>query len=207
MRLPSILAGLFVGLSLSGCVESGYIEVEMTSNALSATAPGEPGAQTGPSLLLTVREVNLHIAGKGDKDQAPANADVQALAAEDAADADADANGWITVFEGEETIDLLNAADTGAFLGGVAVPAGKVTQIRLVLAGDAILLDGDQSFPVTCPSCTKTGLKIVPAGKLEIAAGESLSLALDFDQESSLKPKDGGFRLDPVIKLDKTAKD
>lgn len=199
--LPSFLTSLFLSVSVAGCA-GGFVEVELSSNALT----GEPGAEPTRSLLITVTEVDVHVVEKGGRDQerAAPEGEIEVADAETAADAEQERNGWVRVFEGEQQINLLDAAAVSAFLGGAAVPAGKITQLRLVLADDALLLEGDQSLPVACPSCTETGLKLNPSGKLEVAEGGTLSLRLEFDQEGSLLEDSEGLRMSPVIKLGAT---
>jgi hypothetical protein len=197
--LPSFFVSLFLSVSVAGCA-GGFVEVEVSSNALTE----EPGAQPTRSLLVTVTEVDVHVVEKGGKDEperAAPEGEIAVADAQTAADAEQEQNGWVTVFEGEQEINLLDAAAASAFLGGAAVPAGKITQLRLVLAGEALLLDGDQRFPVSCPSCTEAGLKLNPSGKLEVAEGGALSLTLEFDQEGSLTEDSEGLRMSPVIKL------
>jgi hypothetical protein len=111
-----------------------------------------------------------------------------------------DDGGWITVFSGLTVVDLLAAGSVETFLGSAAVPAGKITQIRLVIA-QATWVDGAVSQPVTCPSCTQSGLKIVTMGKLFVPAGGTLHVTLDFDRDHSLHAEKDGFRLDPVVKI------
>jgi hypothetical protein len=146
--------------------------------------------------MLDVTRVDVHVAGDGEPD--------------DPKDGIAgtgpglppthDDGGWITVFSGAAHLDLLQAGSVEASLGAAPTPAGKVTQIRLVLAS-ATWLDGASVTPVACPSCTQTGLKIVTMGKLFVPNGGTLHVTLDFDAEHSLRADDGGFRLDPVIKI------
>jgi hypothetical protein len=101
-------------------------------------------------------------------------------------------------------VDLLQAGSVEAFLGSGPVPAGKVTQIRLVIS-EATWVDGAITKTVVCPSCTKTGLKIVTMGKLFVPVGGILHVTLDFDRDHSLHDDKDGLRLDPVVKIARTA--
>ncbi len=106
----------------------------------------------------------------------------------------------MTVFTGSAVVDLLTAGSVETFLGSAPTPAGKVTQIRLILS-DARFVDGALTAPVSCPSCTQTGLKIITMGKLFVPSGGVLSVTLDFDKEHSLSTTTDGFHLDPVVKI------
>jgi len=141
-----------------------------------------------------VRRVEVHIAGDDEPDDpAPPNAPPPH-----------DDGGWIIVFDGLAVVDLLQMGSVETFLGAAVVPAGKITQIRLVIA-QATWVDGPLTLPVTCPSCTQTGLKIVTMGKLVVPSGGTVHVTLDFDRDHSLRTENGGYRLDPVIKIARTA--
>jgi hypothetical protein len=135
---------------------------------------GDPPA-SADRLVVTIDEVDVHVEG-GD--------------------------GWVTVFAGAEEIDLYDVNATATFLGSAEVPAGDVTQVRLVLDGSPSLEIDGVLHEVACPSCTQTGIKIVTGGKLQVASGERLALELTFDPASSLVGENGSYRLNPVIKVE-----
>jgi hypothetical protein len=180
-RIHNALGFGFIAL-LSGCA-GGRIEVSVASSELN-------GAPVQGSLFVTVTRVDVHVAGQGQDDR------------------DIDENGFISVFEGEARVNLSDLAATREILGASAVPAGKVTQVRLILADDAVIDDGAGNLtPVSCSSCNETGLKLNPSGKLEVPEGGTLDLVLDFDVNTSLSATGSGFRLDPVIKLELAAEE
>ncbi|XYI02164.1 DUF4382 domain-containing protein [Sorangium sp. So ce1128] len=186
----------FFAFAVTGCGGGdGTVEVGMTAQPLQVAAPlpGDTGAEAQARLALTISEVSVHIAGDAEANERGGDG-------ESTGDESADEAGWITVFSGEATVDLLDATSTEELLGSNEVPAGKVTQVRLVLAG-AELVDGPITTPVSCPSCSESGLKIVTAGAVEVSPGGTLHLTLDVDQASSLIRDEGGYRLDPVIKI------
>jgi len=202
LALPAF-AGVLVGCHHGGTVEVGVSSsgqpltaVATASDAGSAEAgPAtdvDAGLAPGPHLLLTVARVDVHVAGEGDDDDPPGPPPAGAPPE--------DEGGWVTVFAGSAVVDLLTAGSVETFLGSAPTPAGKVTQIRLIL-DDARFVDGAISAPVTCPSCTQTGLKIITMGKLVVPNGGVLSVTLDFDKEHSLSSTTDGFRLDPVGKI------
>ena len=197
IALPALVAGVLLGCNGSG----GTFELGLTSSGQPLTAasnaPSASGAidndagTAGPRLILNVQRVDIHVAGDGDDDPPdPPNGPPPPD----------DGGGWITVFSGVAQVDLLLAGSVEAFLGSAVVPAGKVTQIRLVIS-DATWVDGAVITPVACPSCTKTGLKIVTMGKVVVPNGGTLHVTLDFDRDHSLHTDKDGFRLDPVVKI------
>jgi hypothetical protein len=200
LALPALIAGALLGCNASG----GAVEVGLTSSGQSLTAvapdldagaPIDTDGGVGPRLVLTVQRVDIHVAGGDDDDPPPAPPGN--------IPPDDDEGGWVTVFSGIAQVDLMQAGSVETFLGSGPVPAGKITQIRLVIS-DAVWLEGGISTPVTCPSCTKTGLKIVTMGKVVVPAGGTLHVTLDFDRDHSLHTEKDGLRLDPVVKIART---
>jgi hypothetical protein len=214
IALPALLAGVLFGCNGSGAI--GTFEVGVTSSGQSLTqaasatgaAPMDANAGTAvPQLLLTVRRVDVHIAGDDKFDDGKRVPPVGPLPPgnihppdhDDDIDDDHD-GGWITVFSGAAQVDLLAAGSVETFLASAPVAAGKVTQIRLVIS-DAFWTDGAVTHPVVCNSCTHTGLKIVTMGKLFVPAGGTLHVTLDFDRDHSLSTDKDGYRLNPVVKI------
>ena len=116
------------------------------------------------------------------------------------------ASGWTTLVEKEQTIDLLTLQN-GAFLslGTATLPPGHVGQIRLYLAEDgdqhAVGMD-DQSHPLTIPSGTQSGIKLV--GGFEVPPCGVGQITLDFDGKKSLQVGGNGagqWMLRPVLRL------
>jgi hypothetical protein len=188
----ALVAGVLVGCqSGEGTVEVGLAS---TGQALTA-APADAGNVGGPHLFLTVARVDIHVAGQGDP-----NDDDHPGGLTGGPSAPPSGGGWITLFSGAAKVDLLDTSSVETFLGSAPTPSGKVTQIRLILS-DATWTDGTLSAPVTCPSCSQTGLKIVTMGKLVVPAGGTLHVTLDLDRAKSISSTADGFRLDPVIKI------
>jgi hypothetical protein len=190
-----IVSGIFA-IALAGCGGAGgdaSVEVGITAQPLQTTAPssGGSGADAQRHLVITVTEVDVHVAATGGGDAAKADS---------APGKDTGGSGWITVFSGRTRVDLFDATSTEALLGAMDVPAGKITQVRLVLDG-VELVEGATTTAVACPSCSQSGLKIITEGKVDVAAGGTLHLALDFDQTKSLSQDEAGYRMDPVIKI------
>jgi hypothetical protein len=96
-------------------------------------------------------------------------------------------------------LDFRNGADT--ILGGVDLPAGTASQIRLILGDDnyLVLHDGTQ-VPLTTPSSQESGLKLNIHAELE--PGIPYALVLDFDAARSVVKagQSGNYILKPVIR-------
>lgn len=214
----SVLLSLVAPLALlQGCGgETSTVEVGVTSSAqaLSAQAPTEsptevpegeaPGTAEGEAsrLWITIARVDVHAVDAGDapEDRGAGAAGKPEAPGPDAAGGEA-SSGWVTVFEGEQRLDLLEEGAAEAFLGSAEVPAGKLTQVRLLLSGDPTLEAAGESLAVSCPSCAETGLKIVTAGQVEAPEGGVLRLTLDFDASTSLVKEGEAYVLKPVVRV------
>lgn len=111
--------------------------------------------------------------------------------------------------EGETSIGEVNAGvyDLLELTGGVNVlladdneiPAGNISQIRLILGdSNTVVVDG-QTHPLQTPSAQQSGLKIQVNETLE--PGILYEFTLDFDVEESIVTQgNGGYLLKPVIR-------
>jgi hypothetical protein len=192
---PIVLAAL-----LSACTSTneGQVRLGLTSKTvpdLPAMLPkGMDAVPTSAQLMVTVTQVDVRVAVAKDNDKARPVAKVMPT--------DNDRDPWTTVFQGQQRLNLFDAAATEAFLGTASVPAGRITGIRMILANDAVLVVNGTSLPLACPSCTETGIKVV-MGDLDavVTAGGHLHIALDFDLSLSLVMNDGALQLKPVIRI------
>lgn len=74
----------------------------------------------------------------------------------------------------------------------------NIQQIRLVLGDrNTIVVDG-VSYPLTIPSGSESGLKIMLN---KVVAQPADTVILDFDALLSVKEENDGFKLRPVIKV------
>jgi len=182
------VVAMILGAS-AGCSGRGTVEVRIGATSQAATTtPANPEAVEDRTLAVTVSRIDVHVVESG--------------ANEKGAEEGATSNGWITIFEGEQPIDLFDPRAVDTVLGESEVPAGKVTQVRLVLANDAVLVDSLGSRPIACPSCAATGIKVVTAGDVEVDSGGVLRLKLDFDADASLVEAGGGLVLKPVVRVE-----
>jgi hypothetical protein len=203
-----VIAGGALALSAwSGCSGTGRVDVASTSSALvplpsgAAATPVAQQPHLSPTLHLMVREVDLRIEDEDHaRDERAARAAGHPDDAAQAGERDDD-SAWITVFRGSESIDLVQGVTTAVPLGAAAAPTGEVTAVRLVLASQATLTVGDLTFPVSCPSCQESGLKIFVDDDAPVVAGGHLLLTLDFDLRASMSFDGQGFRLQPVIRI------
>jgi hypothetical protein len=111
-----------------------------------------------------------------------------------------DGSGWISLDVQKGTYDLLkltNGLDT--LLGDIELPAGRISQIRLVLGNNnTVTIDG-QEHALNTPSAQQSGLKLQVQQSL--TEGVTYKILLDFDvARSVVQTGNGKFNLKPVIR-------
>lgn len=116
---------------------------------------------------------------------------------------DTSENGWISVpllRPGRyNLLDLRNGQDT--LLGGVDLPAGHISQIRLILGdGNQLVLEDGTTVDLKTPSAQESGLKLNVDANL--TAGIPYELVMDFDASRSIVKagNSGQYLLKPVIR-------
>lgn len=133
---------------------------------------------------------------------------VRVHASATAADGDA---GWSeVVLAPEKRVDLLTLTN-GVLeeLGQTSLPAGKYTQLRLVLAtngpaaplANSVVPTGGTETALDTPSGAQSGLKLNV--DIDVPAGQLADFVIDFDACQSVVPRgnSGRFNLKPVIRV------
>jgi len=123
---------------------------------------------------------------------------------------DADGGWQDIIVSPARRIDLLTLTN-GVLdeLGETALPAGRYTQMRLVLADNGSLLPppnsvvptGGTEVALTTPSAQQSGLKLNTA--IDVPAGKVADVVLDFDACKSVvkRGNSGEYNLKPVIQV------
>ena len=122
-------------------------------------------------------------------------------------------NGQVTLFEGEETLDLLQLADfSELFAVSDQVPPGSYSKIRLQVS-KLVLRDTDRDESGNVILIEEKATQIVgngkidlnPRGPFQLKSGDVVFIELDFDMEKSLKITETGngkLIVRPVIFVD-----
>lgn len=94
-------------------------------------------------------------------------------------------------------LELTNGLDT--LLGSIELPAGKISQIRLVLGNEnTVKIDGT-TYPISTPSAQQSGLKLNLNATL--TEGITYRILLDFDAARSVVERGNNtYSLKPVIR-------
>jgi hypothetical protein len=99
-------------------------------------------------------------------------------------------------------LDFVNGADTLIAKGDI--PAGQVSQIRLILGGNNSVMIDSVVYPMATPSAMQSGLKLQIHNVF--AAGVEYMLLLDFDANQSVVDHGNGtYSLKPVIRVVETS--
>ncbi len=177
----SFFIAVLISLGVVGCSND-----DSTSNGGSANltvrmtdAPGDYDA-----VLIDVQDVEIHVESEGELE------------------GDADADGWISVGNVQSGVyDLLElTGGVTQLLADTEVPAGFVSQIRLVLGANNEVVINGETKPLNTPSAQQSGLKLQVNQTFE--AGENYSYLLDFNvDESIVVTGNGTYNLKPVIRL------
>ncbi|WP_439880831.1 DUF4382 domain-containing protein [Pontibacter sp. MBLB2868] len=128
------------------------------------------------------------------------NIDVQSVQVHK--ETDGDDAGWITLDEINpgvyNLLDFANGNDT--LLASSTLPAGKISQIRLILGNDnSLKLKDGTVVPLKTPSGQQSGVKLDINADLE--SDVTYVLLLDFDAAKSVVPRGNGmYNLKPVIR-------
>ncbi|MFB6455353.1 DUF4382 domain-containing protein [Chitinophaga sp. Hz27] len=94
-------------------------------------------------------------------------------------------------------LNFRNGIDT--LLAATDIPAGKISQIRLLLGANNSVVIGGTSYPLQTPSAQQSGLKLNINATL--VAGIDYRLWIDFDANKSVVATGNGkFNLKPVIR-------
>lgn len=94
-------------------------------------------------------------------------------------------------------LNFKNGLDT--LLGSIQLPAGRISQLRLILgSNNSVVLNG-VSYPLTTPSAQQSGLKL--AINADLLSGIDYKIWIDFDAARSIvQTGSGSYNLKPVIR-------
>ena len=150
---------------------------------------------TTSQLIITL------VDSEGDYDEV--NVDIQGVKVHVSSDAEDDDSGWITLDNPNTgVVDLLTLTNGNVIvIGDTEVPAGKISQIRLLLGPENTLVIGEEEFDLDVPSGEQSGLKLKVNATL--VGGVAYTMKLDFDAARSVvkRGNSGKFGLKPVIRV------
>ena len=118
-----------------------------------------------------------------------------------------DESGWITLNTNEGIYDLLELTDNvTTVIADDYLPAGQISQMRLVLGENNSVVIGGEEIPLATPSQMQTGLKLLV--NTTLTEGITYAVLLDFDAAKSIvRSGNGTYNLKPVLKTVTEARD
>lgn len=114
---------------------------------------------------------------------------------------DSTQGSWTVINDSLRYFDLLLLQNgASAVLGDTSLPAGKYTQIRLIVEDSNYVIDNGIKHHLTIPSGTQTGIKLNHS--FEIESGNLYELYLDFNVDKSINiTGNGAYKLKPTIRV------
>ncbi len=144
----------------------------------------DAAADSLSSVLLDIQSVDVHYTGN-DTDSVSADT----------------AGGWVTLNANAgvyNLTELQNGIEKVIATG--ELPAGHITQIRLILGSNNSLIIPQDTLSLVVPGALKTGIKINYDN--DIVPDKQLNILLDFNlQESIIVSGLGVAKLNPVVKV------
>ena len=116
-------------------------------------------------------------------------------------------DGWTTLDSNADVYDILTLTDgIETVIANDVLPAGRVSQLRLILGDNNSVVIDDETFPLTVPSGSESGLKLQI--NADLVEGITYSVLLDFDAAKSIVATGSGkYMLKPVIRTITNAQD
>ena len=110
-----------------------------------------------------------------------------------------DTAAWVALQTTPGIYNLLGLQDgLDTLIAQGTFPSNVVKEIRLVLGDNNSIKSGGQTYPLTIPSGSESGLKIKVSKELN---ANLETLLIDFDAALSLKTETDGYKLSPVLRI------
>jgi hypothetical protein len=110
-----------------------------------------------------------------------------------------DSEAWIPINTKDTIVNLLDLQNgITILLADDVVPQGVLKEVRFILGNGNYVVVNGVTYPMQTPSAETSGLKV----KIDKNLNEVFNaFILDFDAAKSIVEENGGYKLDPVIRL------
>jgi hypothetical protein len=174
MKTKKIISGI-AGVSLllclfNSCKKDGGVVTPMSYGNIGVKLTDSPGNYQ--QVNVDIQKVFVHMSG-GSWIDLPTNSGVYNL------------------------LVLQNGIDT-TLVKTSSLPAGKITQMRLLLGTHNTVMVDSTIYNLTVPSGSETGIKLI--GNLVVNPSQTLIVTLDFDANASVVLSGATYQLKPTIK-------
>jgi hypothetical protein len=184
LKLNAIIAAavgmVWVGCQMSpGDSKTGTLSLSLSNSetatvakALEAVGGGVEGIE---HIMLSIKDVQVHKAG---------------------------GEGWMSIATPSGKVDFLQLVQgLTKPLAVYPLAAGHYTQIRLILNEDNEITVNGQSYPLSIPSGTQTGVKLVHQFRIEANQETELCIAFDALKAISLANDGVSYTMKPTYKI------
>lgn len=158
--------------------------------------PGDPQTH----LDLTVTEIDVRVA---PDNEAPDLSRGGAADVDDSLSGEEGAGSWVRI-PVEHHLGL-SPGSNEVTLGAARVPAGRITQIRVVIGGEVVLWSGPGQTVVACPSHTGSNIRLAVDNDVIVPAGGTITLKLVFDLGQPALRTGEGLKLGPLVHVETSA--
>ncbi|MGZ3865860.1 MAG: DUF4382 domain-containing protein [Bacteroidia bacterium] len=169
-KIISGIAGVALTLCLFNSCKKETAPAPNSSGKMGVKLTDAPG--DFQQVNVDIKKVSVHMAG-GSWIDLPTNAGVYNL------------------------LTLQNGIDT-TLVNTSTLPAGQITQMRLLLGSNNTVMVDSAMYNLTVPSGSETGVKII--GNMVVHPSQTLIVTLDFDANASVILSGSTYQLKPVIK-------
>jgi hypothetical protein len=182
-------------------------ETTIPTTTVTTTVTTTPEISNG-AVAVAVKDVKQKLRGLGDATELKVKiTEIKVHAASGGNESinETDDSGWITIFEGEKTVDILSYTDTIAVIAEKELESGKYTQLRMHIDSGSIKIYNtytqvyNKTFPINIPS---KELKFVHPFTIE--EGKKVVITLDFDVVESVTKKDTVIGIGITYRFDPT---
>jgi hypothetical protein len=117
--------------------------------------------------------------------------------------ANSSGGSWTSLSTNAGVYDLLTLQNniTTVLAAGTNIPAGKITQLRMILgSNNSVLLKDSTTHALKIPSSWNTGIKVNV--NANVPANNNLVVTLDYDADASIhREGNGEYIMNPVVKV------
>ncbi len=184
---------VMVGVGCPPVSKEGTVNVLFTGDGLAKALlakAGEVDVADIESFTVTLTKIEFDKAGADDDAEEP----------EDTTGSK-DGSDRVTVFEGEQEVDLIDLQGISMLLSSSEVEAGEYTKIRLSISDPKLVLKSDPETEITGIQLTANG-NVFVSESFTVPEGQTSNILLDFGGIHLVQQGNGGYTLTPQLRAE-----